>query len=351
MTGNWLKLLAALMVIVHSAAALQCTDTAMEFTLGDQAGNIYLVLMLTVIIIAIAYGAGVAVSNPNLVVLAKDELYHLAFSIVLLLAFSGVLLLSCNVMDFFFMNTFSEMESEQGLSCYESGNTIESVSTCYMTSAKADAERISAHYIDQYLDSLMWSTLSMSVAMPLSDTYTTTLGSYKRVVSNQYDTVLNLFIIPALVSISMQQLLLGFINNNIIAWIVPSAFLLRVIPPTRQMGNVLLALALSVYIIVPYMYTFNLAMYDVALTTEDCMSTVLGGDLHYYDALCDSVMDGYACWPYESTGTDITTACRNDFGFWMVARLVPQAFLLPNLTIALLVAFIGSLAKALKVIT
>ncbi|HID72717.1 TPA: hypothetical protein EYP38_02135 [Candidatus Micrarchaeota archaeon] len=122
------------------------------------------------------------------------------------------------------------------------------------------------------------------------------------------------------------------------------------------MGNVLIALAIGVYILVPYLYTFNLAMVDVALTTEDCYrevnATFLGEPLHIYDAVCDSVVDGYACWDYadDDIVEDRERACTNNYGFWMVAWLVPQAFLLPNLTIALIVTFIGSVARALRVI-
>jgi|GEM_PF-844994 len=343
-----------LLLLIPFASALECTAVGMDVLLGDQAVNIGIVLMLTVIITALSYMAGRITGNPRLLIFAKDELFHLGFSMVLLLGFSGLLLLSCNVMDFFFINTFSEMD-DGSLRCYSEHSTIEAVSECYLNSARSDADRMSRYYINQYVDNIMWSTLSMSIAIPLFDTYTAVISSYKRVVSNQYDMVLNTFLIPSLVSLSLQQLLLGFINDNIIAWVVPAGFLLRVFIPTRQMGNMILALAIGVYILVPYMYTFNLAMFDVALTDDDCYREVdatfgSGNDMHYYDAVCDSVMDGYVCWNYDDFSSDRDRACTNRYGFWRVASFVPQAFLLPNLTMALLVTFISAVARALRVL-
>ena len=42
--------------------------------------------------------------------------------------------------------------------------------------------------------------------------------------------------------------------------------------------------------------------------------------------------------------------CGEEGSFWSVARLIPQAFFLPNLTIALLVTFLAGVNKALRVI-
>lgn len=350
------RLLLMLLLLVPFSSALECEGEELSVLIGDQGGNIGAVLMLTAVVTAIAYMLGKVTGNPRFIIFSKDEIYHLAFSVLLLVGFSGLLVLSCNTMDFFFMNTLGELAEEGDLRCYSDFTTIDTISQCYLNSAASRGESISEYYIQQYVDNIMWSTLSMSIALPLFDAYTAVVASYKRVVSNQYDTILNTFLIPAVASLRMQQLLLGFINHNIIAWVMPSAFLLRMFIPTRSMGNVLIALAIGVYILVPYLYTFNLAMVDVALTTEDCYrevnATFLGEPLHIYDAVCDSVVDGYACWDYadDDIVEDRERACTNNYGFWMVAWLVPQAFLLPNLTIALIVTFIGSVARALRVI-
>jgi len=90
------------------------------------------------------------------------------------------------------------------------------------------------------------------------------------------------------------------------------------------------------------MYVFSLTMYDAlspdVATAPNCAS--------FAGAVCDNVADAYNC------GSSATAAsvCSNPNGFWNVARLIPQAFFLPNLTIALLITFLGSVHKALRLI-
>ena len=318
-------------VVVSSSAppSTSCLGNATDIVLTEQGTNIAYVIIITVILIAFAYMAGQFLGNANYIVFAKDEIYHLAFSAVLLAGIGGILVFSCYTFDFFYVSLFQELgELESG--CYAPGSGINHVSSCYIRAAESDAKSMSEAYIKNYLNYLMDSTFSYSIQMPLVDTYTSTAGAYKRVISNQYDIVLNSFLVPALMSISMQKLLLDFINENLIRWILPSAFFLRIFIPTRSLGNILIAIVIGLYVIVPFMYVFNWAMYDAVF--NDCIS--------YQEAVCDNVVDGYNC----------GNACNNPEGFWNVARLVPQAFFLPNLTIALLVAFLTAANKALRAI-
>jgi hypothetical protein len=133
-------------------------------------------------------------------------------------------------------------------------------------------------------------------------------------------------------SISMQKLAIDFVTENSIKWILPAGFLLRVFIPTRQMGNVIIAFSVGLYIVIPFMFVFNFAMYEGVLT--DCST--------FADAVCDNVFDSH-CNPASDT-------CGNENGFWNVARLIPLAFFLPNLTIAVFITFLTSMNKALRVI-
>ncbi|HID73236.1 TPA: hypothetical protein EYP38_04805, partial [Candidatus Micrarchaeota archaeon] len=207
------RLLLMLLLLVPFSSALECEGEELSVLIGDQGGNIGAVLMLTAVVTAIAYMLGKVTGNPRFIIFSKDEIYHLAFSVLLLVGFSGLLVLSCNTMDFFFMNTLGELAEEGDLRCYSDFTTIDTISQCYLNSAASRGESISEYYIQQYVDNIMWSTLSMSIALPLFDAYTAVVASYKRVVSNQYDTILNTFLIPAVASLRMQQLLLGFINH------------------------------------------------------------------------------------------------------------------------------------------
>jgi hypothetical protein len=327
---------ALLLLLLAGIAFSSCFD--LDDTTGtvmiDQGTNIVIVIMLTALLIAAAYMIGNTIGNPHYIVWAKDETYHLGFSVGLLLCIGGILVMSCFVLDLFYESLFQYMETDT-YGCYQPGKGINRVSSCYIREAKSDAENLAEHYIDRYINELMDSTFAYTIQIPLLTAYTSTAGAYRRILSNQYDIITNSFLIPALMSISMQKLALDFINENVIRWILPSAFLLRVFIPTRNLGNILIALVIGLYVIVPFMYVFNWSMYENIMTLDDCASSSM-----LRTAVCDNVVDSNDC----------NNTCNNEYGFMAVARLIPQAFFLPNLTIAIFVTFMAGIAKALRVI-
>lgn len=321
-------------LLLAAAAHASCISDATEIVLSEQGILLGAVIGFTIVVLALAYMIGMTLGHTHFVVFAKDEAYHLFFSILMLLAFSGVLAFSCEIMNFFYHGTFANLENLDESHCYlGTGSGMNSVASCYLKQVKNDASRLSKSYIQNYLDYLMESTFSFSLAIPLLNAYTAIPGSYRRVVSNQYDIVLNTVLIPSMMSLSMQKIGLDFINENVIRWILPTAFVLRFFIPTRQMGNMLIALSLGMYVIVPFMFVFNLAMYDAVLS--DCNE--------FAAAVCDPIMDSFSCSTPEIT-------CSNPNSFWMVARLIPQAIFLPNLTIAILITFLSAVHKGLRVV-
>ena len=316
-----------------SSAAYACINNATEVVFNEQGSGILVLATLMSVVIAIAYAIGSAWHQTNYVVFAKDETYHLLFSMLLVIGFSGVVLFSCNTLDFFYSSSSSQMGfAPTSCAVMQAGNGIFNISNCYIDQAGLDAKRLTETYIQKHLDEQLDSTFAVSVNIPMFNSYTSTAPAYRKVVSNQYDMISNMFLIPALVSIDMQKIVLSFISDNVIRWILPIAFLLRFFPPTRHMGNILIALSLALYVIVPFMYAFSFSLYD--LTKDDCT--------RFSASTCDNVFDNY-CSP-------ATTTCDNPNGFWQVARIIPQAFFLPNLTIALVITFLGSIHKALRTI-
>ncbi len=331
----------ALLFLLLAVAAIHaggsCTTDATGVVLSGEGTNILLAMMLVVMLIAAAYIAGTALSNANYIVFAKDEAYHLGFSLLMLVAFSGTILLSCNVGDMFYSAVFHNLGTLPA-GCYSPSNGMNDTAICYANKVQGDAQRMAESYIKNNIKMIMDSTWSYSIQWPLMNTYTSSAGAYKKIIANQYDMILNSFIIPALVSVSMQKLLLDFVTTSVIQWILPAAFLLRVFIPTRQMGDILIALAIGLYVLVPFMYVFSFAMYDAVGTSADCEK--------FAQAVCDPVLDHYDCGDAASA----KATCQNPDSFWNVARLLPVAFFLPNLTIAVLVTFLGAVHKGLKVI-
>jgi len=318
MIGRTLFFIILLASVGFSAS---CAESVTDTILSEQGGLIIAVMMLTVVAIALAYMIGNATGNTKATIFAKDELYHLGISLLLLVGFTGIVGFSCQTMNYFFDTTFEQIGN---LSCYQPGDELGAVSKCYIELAKNDAEQMAEQYLKQYIDNNMYATFSVTIQIPLLDAYTMSADAYKKVYAQQYDMVLNSFVIPALLSLNMQKILLEFVTENVITWILPIAFVFRVFFPTRQMGNFLIALSVGLYVLIPFMYTFNLAMYDIV--SLDCTS--------FSTATYDYVF-GSGC---------------SQYGFWNVGRLMPQAFFLPNLTIALFVTFMGAINKALRVL-
>jgi len=318
---------------VSAIAPAGCISDASSIIASGQGTNIAAVIVLIAVIIACAYAAGSALGNANYTVFAKDEAYHLGFSILLIIGFSGVLLFSCSFMDAFFSGTIMNVTQDVNTSCSLSG-TPNDIASCYTALMQTNAQGLANDYVQGYINQLMQSAFYWNFQMPLINSYGVTAGAYRRIISNEYDLVLNTFLVPALISISMQKLLLDFINENVVTWILPIAVLLRVFIPTRQMGNILIAAVVALYLVIPFMYAFNTVMYD--LTLNNCSS--------FAQAVCDNPIDGYAC------ASNPLSACSDTDGFWNVARLIPQAFFLPNLTIAVTITFLSGVNKALKVV-
>ncbi len=324
-----MRTLPLLLLALAGLSSAACVSDATAVIMSEQGIFIGVVISVMIVVIAFAYMFGTAMHYPNFIVFAKDEAYHLAFSALILVSFSGIMVFSCQMTQLFFDETFKNLGTSK---CYSDGKLPTEVAECYVNDAKNDARSLSERYIQKYIDNMMDSTWSVSLAIPLFTAYTATAGAYKRVVASQYNMIFSTFLVPALMSISMQKFMLVFINENVIRWILPTALLLRFFPLTRHMGNIFIAVAIALYVLVPMLYAFNLAMYDV--TFNDCSASAV--------AACDFVIDG-GCSPPQNT-------CGNPDSLWNVARLLPQAFFLPNLTIALVITFLGSIHKALRVI-
>lgn len=321
---RFLTALTILLFLFSITHAVDCVTDATSIVLSEQGTLVTAVIVLTMLIIIIAYLVGTVTGNVNFIVFAKDEAWHFGFSIVLLVMFSTLLLLSCSAVDFFYQTTLEELETTN---CYSSSAEMSDVSICYLEMAKRDAEKMAENSIDKYIDKLMSSTFTFTLSIPLFNSVTSAAGAWRRVDANQYDTVLNMFIFPSLISLNMQGLFLRFISSTVVYWLLPAAFVFRIFIPTRQMGNLLIALAIGLYIIVPFIYTFNLAMYDV-VGDDEC-------SYYYAQGIIDDAVFG---------------GCGRTGNFWDVARLLPQAFFLPNLAIALLITFLVGVNKALRVI-
>ena len=95
----------------------------------------------------------------------------------------------------------------------------------------------------------------------------------------------------------------------------------------------LIALSLAMYTLVPFLYVFNFTMYDALLSKQDC--TAISGTPFAIT--------------WRTAGAARLDRLLQHGRVLAVARLVPQAFFLPNLTIVIVITFLTAMNKALKV--
>jgi len=318
-----------LLAAISGAAPLAaCANNLSDVVQSEAGAYIGIAIAFTILIIVLAFMAGTVTNNANLLVFYKDELYHLLFSVVILLGFSTIFYFSCASFSYFMDTTFTSAFASAGVSniCYSGMESPQTVATCYFSHLESQMRAFVTLALRSSINNEMDSTLVISVTNPVSGGVYLPFTAYKRTYAMQYEMLANAFAMPALVSLSMQKILLGF-SGDLVKWLLPIAFFLRILLPTRQMGNMLIALSLALFIIIPVFYAINGAMDQ--LVSNQC---------HSYDGNPGFIKDA------------VMGDCDSGTSFWLVARALPQAFFLPNLTLALVVTFLSGISKALKVI-
>lgn len=315
-----------LLAVLGIASASSCIEsTFVGVITGDAGINIGLAIGLTVLAIAFAYAIGSATANQNLTVFAKDEIYHLGVSLLLILSIAGILFFSCQSLAFFldFVLGPSGLNLITPDGCYTGGESPQTIASCYMKSVTKTTESTVMRMIKESVKNEMDSTLVISIYNPITGGVSIPWTAHKKAYSMQFDMLAMNFALPALVSLQMQRLILTF-STDLLRWLLPVALLLRVFPPSRYLGNVLIAITVALYVIVPTLYALNGAM--DAVVFKDCSL--------YAAVVNDQILGD----------------CNSDTSIWLVGRAFPHAFFLPNLTLALTVTFLGGISKALKVL-
>jgi hypothetical protein len=299
--------------------ALTCSSNATKYILDFDDNKVLLpvILALTVFIIVIAFIIGKTTNNQAFIIFYKDELFHLFFSLILLAGFSGILYFSCEATKAFLDFSFSAAGVDDPCASKE---TLLDVSYCFTDKIYSEARQFSSSLIECMIDSTMHSTWGLSLYIPFFGGISVLTHAYRKTYALQYDSLNTIYIIPSLISLGMQKLFIQFIIDYGEMYLLPLGFFLRLFPGTRQIGNLVIAFALGLFTIIPLMYSLNLAMYTLKPA---------------YD---------------QSITTDHVLQACNGYTFDNAAKLIPQAFFLPNLTLAIFITYTSAVNKALKVL-
>lgn len=309
-----------------------CTADTVKIIWDNAGSTIAMLLSLTILALGAIYMLATAFNRTEYVVMVKDEFFHLAISLCILLFFGAVMAVSCGLLSDSFNFAYNQLHAANpGVvdPCYipDSQMEVRKMSSCYLKSMEKDADALVALYTRRNIELQLDASAYVSYFGLLGGT-TFSPEAYKRSWAQFVDNTNNLFVIPAFVSIKMQDLLITFFvggvdakGSAILQFLLPAAFVLRFFPPLRQIGNMMIALAIGAYLVLPFFTALNGVMYMFVFSADDAT--------RYGDMFNDLVLGQ---------------------GLLSVARLYPQAFLLPNLMIVAFVTFIASLSKALKVL-
>ncbi|MEW6528491.1 MAG: hypothetical protein AB1391_01235 [Candidatus Micrarchaeota archaeon] len=294
------------------------------------------VLMFSIVLaLALIYMIANAFHRPEYIVLVKDESFHLLISVMLLVFFGLGMEIGCGVVGSAFDFAYKNI-SKAGDPCYLPEESVQKIAVCSMQMMENDANELINAYTKKNIDLQVEASAYISY---FGITGGATFGpdAYLRAHAIFIDNVKNMFTLPAYLSIRAQNIIMQFFlgtgtyTGAIIQYLIPVAFLMRFIPFFRQIGNIMIGLAVAIFIIVPVFIALNGIMYLYIFTPEQCSQ--------YSDLVYDNV--------FELSGA---SGCNSSINILKVARLYPQAFLLPNLTIVIFITFVNSLNKALKVL-
>jgi len=268
--------------------------------------------------IGLAYMYSKFREDPNMGVWAKDEAFNLIISLVL---FVGVLVFftgSCEIAQGYARGASPIEASQQYLDSLIQANGLNLLRTLTMDS------------LTNQLDATKY------VYMGLSPFWGDGAGirANRKAHSAQREYLIDLYL-PIVASLTAQKYILSGI-----AWmgayvLLPFAFVMRLVPPTREFGNMLIALFFGLYIVVPTMYAMSGNVFVDNIRTNVPYSA-------------DPTLEKFHSYGLDNSETPSADP-RNTI-LYRIGSTIPQAIFLPNLVIIVAVSCIMALSKALRAI-
>ena len=278
-----------------------------------------MVFMLVSLCIALAYMYSQFRHDPQMGVWAKDEAANLAISVLLFAGLIAFFTGSCTI-----------------ASEYSKNATL-----------NANPFTASQNYIDALLSSNGRDMLYRLTADSLQDQEKGTFYAYYgltpfygtgaaskagwKAFSAHKEFVLDLYL-PMIASLNAQKFILQAIQWIGASLLLPFAFVMRLFPPTREFGNVMIAVFFGAYIVVPAMYAMSGAAFEKITSCTACRMSSANA---FYSYGIDGKVDGNP----------------QDAVLYKIGSTIPQAVFLPNLVLIVAITCIMALSKALKAIS
>jgi hypothetical protein len=270
--------------------------------------------LITSFAIALAYMLSKIREDAHLSTWAKDEASNLVISVLLFIGLMIFFMGSCEI-----------------ASAYSGGDQFRAADQYLSGLMTANGQRVVEQLVRESVNNQLDATAAIYMgAFPFWGAgvgKTANLRAY----SAQKEMLTDLYI-PILASINAQRYILQTIQWIGASILLPFAFVLRLVPFTREIGNMLIALFFGTYIVVPTFYAMSGEVFKNKINVSPM---VVDPDIEMFNT-------------YALDHSD--TVAKTDTVFYKIGSTLPQAIFLPNLTIIVAVTCTMSLAKALRAI-
>ena len=302
----------ALFCTVHAeSAAPACAAN------GFQNGSFAFVAVTLAVVsaaIGLAYMYSKAREDPALAVWAKDESYNLLISILLfagIFAFvTGACLLS---------NAYVGQDPFDAATNY-----IDRLST-------NNGLNIIKTLTSQSLGNQAKATAYLFIGLtPYAGSGAAFNANY-RALSSHKEMLIDMYL-PIIASLNAQKYVLQGIEWVSLTILLPFAFVLRLLPATRDFGNMMIAMFFAMYVIVPATYALSAQAFD-SITAQGGIGLA---------SINSSIFN------FNSYGLDGEGTFGGDTVLYRVGSTIPQAVFIPNLVLIIAITATMSISKALK---
>jgi hypothetical protein len=285
---------------------------------GEALSFIAIAFALVSFAIGIAYMYSKLREDPAIGVWAKDEAYNLLISALL---FAGLLAFftgACSISEGYAGNKNPILVSQQYIDSLISSNGLNMLRT------------LTSDSVTNQLDATKYLYLGLS---PFWGDGVAMKGN-RKAWSAHREYIIDLYL-PIIASLTAQKYILQGI-----AWmgayvLLPFAFVMRLVPPTRDFGNMLIALFFGLYIVVPLLYSLSAQVY--AANVLNVSSPYAVTDLQIFHS-------------YALDNSETLSGSVKATTFYRIGSTIPQAIFLPNLVIIVAVSSIMAVSKALRAI-
>ncbi len=295
---------------------------------GDTGTYLAIAFMFVSLAIALAYMYGKLKEDHAAETWAKDEAFNLIITIFL---FIGLLLFfnaSCTVVQGYFplKNPFTAAEGY--------------IDRLLLSNGLGILQSMTYDSINNQLEATSFFYTSISPFSGSGSAFKANLKS----LSAHKEFLIDLYL-PILASLNGQKYLLQMLQWMGAAVLLPFAFVLRLVPFTRDFGNTMIALFFSIYIVVPFLYAASGEAYEKIISQPRCEYVDSGGNCYVHNFYSYGLDNGDATAGGAASGKTMQKSV-----LYRMGSTIPQAVFIPNLVAIVAITCTMALSKALRAI-